>query len=343
MRKLIQYRGALAYFAGYSIWIAAFKLVSLTFITYFVLASGGAAKIHAAHFEDVNDAFGSAEIPILALCALSFVLLQRLLNPLRKADQKPVFTPERFEKRFLPGFLHGSVLASGVLLAFLISGIYHYLGFFVHFEQAAVAFSSILLRTASVGVFAYCEEYIFRDKILGDLLKVGRETPRAPLPGPEKKRLQALVQTQNRELLAVFATSVLYVAVKFLQFDSELGWMNGITLFLVSLYLGVRMLFERDFAPGAGFWAAVLAVFHPLMSLPVFGCDFAGLILIKYEQLTSGINMTVAETTRFFSGGIGGPLASFAFQILMTFDMIRNVLRYKRETAQCKVQTPQSA
>ncbi len=339
MKRLLKEYGkyfpALAYFSGYSVWIGAFKLLALTFITYFVLAS----RTHAAHFEDVNDAYGSAELSILALCALSFVLLQRLFDPLQSRSAPKIFTPQRFEKYFLPGFLHGSVLATGVLIAFLFSGIYHYLGFFVHFDQAPLALAAILIRILSIGVFVYCEEYIFREKIMGSIRRVDDErealrTPVIPLP---KKTKRKRFRVKNREYAAIFATSILYVSIKYLQFDSDLGWMNGITLFLVSTYLGIRMLYERDFTTGAGFWTAVLIVFHPLMSLPIFGSggsDFGGLILIKYEQLATDLGTTASETTRFFSGGIGGPLASFAFQILMAFDIARNALRYKKRRNQ---------
>jgi hypothetical protein len=73
------------------------------------------------------------------------------------------------------------------------------------------------------------------------------------------------------------------------------------------------------------------------MSLPVFGNDFGGLILIKYQQISSALGSLGnpdSETTRFFSGGVGGPLASFAFQILMVFDIARNALRYKKAAIQ---------
>jgi hypothetical protein len=317
-----KYGNALLYFTGYCVWIGVFKLLCLTVVAYFVMGS----KAHAAHLEDVNDSYGTAQISILALCALSFVVVQRLLDPLQKREKKAFFTPQRFEQRFVPGFLHGSVLASGVLLAFLLSGVYHYLGFFVHFDQAPLAISAIVIRIISIGILAYTEEYIFRDKILGSILR------HSSVLGLESAEL-----SQFHEFSAVAITSILYVAAKFLQFDSELGYMNGISLYLVSLYLGLRTLFERDFIPAAGFWAAVLIVFNPLMSLPIFGNDFGGLLLIKYQQVVSQAGgdlgyaaaSAASETTRFFSGGVGGPLASFAFQILMMFDIARNALRYR--------------
>lgn len=325
-----KYGPALAYFAGYSVWIGLFKLLSLTIITYFVLVS----RTHVTHFEDVNDAYGSAQISILAFCSLSFVVLQRLLDPLQKRENTSLFTPQRFEKLFLPGFTHGSVLAAGVLVAFLFSGIYHYLGFFVHFDQSVLALASIFIRVISIGVLVYTEEYIFREKIMGSIRRADSETtpnilelPNLPL---KQQQLRLAAHLRNQEFAAVAATSVLYLASKYLQFDSELGWMNGITLFLISVYLGLRMLFGRDFTPGAGFWTAVLVVFNPLMSLPIFGNEFGGLILIKYQQIATELGSQASDTTRFFSGGVGGPLAGFAFQILMIFDIARNALRYKK-------------
>jgi hypothetical protein len=328
-------RSVLGYFAGYAIWIAAFKFISLTFITYFVLTTA----THGARFEDVNDAYGASALPTFALCSLSFVLLERLLHPLRpNAAAKELFTPQRFEKRFLPGFLHGGVLASGVILAFLFSGIYRYLGFFVHFDEAPFALASIVLRVASVGVLAYCEEYIFRGKILKKILADSdSRTVSTSLLATNPQADQS-----TRQLAAVGAVSLLYLIAKLIQFAPglDLGWMSGITVVLISVNLGVRACVDRDFTYGAGFWAAVLIVFHPLMSLPIFGSEFAGLILIKYQAATTltglgggDVALLASDTTRFFTGGAGGPLAAFAFQILMAFDIARNALRYKKVMA----------
>lgn len=299
-------RGALI-LGAYSAWIAFFKLLVLTFLTYFLLNSSD----HKIRYEEVNEAFGATELGIMGLSALLFVGALRAMNPLTSTTFPEIFTPLRFEKKFLPGFAQGAVMAAGVILAFVLSGTYKYLGFFVQFEETPLAIGNVLLRTLSLIGLVYCEEFIFRKKILGHLLRWRTSRPGLPL---------------GSDLAVATVVSLLYCAVKALQF--ELGVMHWMTLFLVSLSLSLRALGEKDFVEGAGFWAAILIVFHPLLSLPVFGNEFSGIMLVKFQALPSASdadNITDA-TLRFLSGGPGGPISAFAFQLLLAFDIARRLL-----------------
>jgi hypothetical protein len=80
---------------------------------------------------------------------------------------------------------------------------------------------------------------------------------------------------------------------------------------------------------GAGFWAALLVVFHPLLGLPVFGNDFSGLFLVKYQALPGEQEGTIS-TLRFLSGGPGGPISAFALQLLLLLDIARGIVKYKK-------------
>ena len=90
----------------------------------------------------------------------------------------------------------------------------------------------------------------------------------------------------------------------------------------------------------AGFWSALLIVFQPILSLPILGHDFSGWVLIKYQAIvpeaaSDSFNIiepasTYGDTIRFITGGAGGPLASFAFQLLLIFDILRGAIRYKK-------------
>lgn len=266
----------------------------------------------APRFEDVGEAFSASEITTIALAALLFVTLMRSLNPITNTTFQEIFTPERLEKNFVPGFFQGSVLAAGMVLAFLLSGAYRYLGFFIQFEEAPLALTSVILRIIALLVFVYCEEFIFRVKLLGFLREIRPDT--------QKPFLQ--------DLTAAVLCSLVFVGIKILQFD--LGIMHKATLFLVSMALCMRALCHKDFAQGAGFWAAILVVFHPLLSLPVLGSDFAGLLLVKYQSLTPDGQDMQSTTARFFTGGAGGPISSFAIQILLLIDVIKGSIQYKK-------------
>jgi hypothetical protein len=234
----------------------------------------------------------------VSLSALLFVLFLRLLNPLTSTTFEEIITPHRLEKRFAPGFLHGLILASGVAFAFLLSGLYRYLGMLIQLEEASLAIGNILLRIFALGVLAYCEEFIFRYKIMGFLRK---ELP---------------------DTYAVILASTAYCGIKMLQFD--LGLMQIFSLFLLATCLGVRTVVDGDFSRGAGFLAGLLIVFHPLFSLPIFGNEFPGVMLIKYQA-------TLDHTTsRFLTGGVGGPLSSFALQFLLLVDLLQSLIRNKK-------------
>jgi hypothetical protein len=102
--------------------------------------------------------------------------------------------------------------------------------------------------------------------------------------------------------------------------------MHLITLFLISMALGVRSISEGEFARGAGVWAGLLVVFHPLVSLPVFGNDVQGVVLIKYQESAE----SVSEAFRMLTGGAGGPLSSVALQVFFLAEVIQRVIRDKK-------------
>lgn len=300
----------MALLCAYVAWMIFFKLLILTLTTYLVVSSSA----QQSKLQDIHEALSAGELGFMGLGALIFTALIPLLNPISSTTFREIFTPERFEKRYLLGFSQGAVFACCASLAFLLSGTYRYLGFFIHFEDMSFALGSVLLRALSLGVLVYCEEFLFRNKLL-KYFKVG------------------LDNTQWNQTQVGLATALLlsfgYCATKALQFD--LGWMHLLTLFLVSLSLSIRSLKNNDFTDGAGFWSAVLIIFHSLLSLPILGNDFAGLILVKYQSVIrdDGIS-TTGGLLRFLSGGQGGPLSAFAIQLLFLLDVTRCFLRYKQ-------------
>lgn len=297
---------ALGYVAAYSAWILAFRLLVLTFLTYFLMASGRRPR-----FEDISEAFGANELTVMGLGALLFVALLRALHPVTTTTTAEIFTPARFEKYFLPGFAHGATLAAGVTLAFVLSGHYRYLGSFIPFEEAPLAGLTVLVRILALGVFAYCEEFIFRHKISRYLM--------------EQLGVAKSTQLAGR-LVTASVVAVLYCGIKLLQFD--LGVMQLGTLFLVSIALSFRTFGDKDFGRGAGFWAAMLIVFQALLSLPALGGDFAGIILIKYQAPLS--SSTGDDAARLLTGGVGGPLSSLALQMLLALDIGRGLFQFRK-------------
>ncbi len=292
--------------AAYAGWIVVFKLVVLTLVTYFLVSSHRTGTGSGApRFDDISEILGSNEVTLMGVAALIFVVLVRAFNPITTTQTAEIFTGERFEKRFIPGFLHGAVIAMGVAFAFVVAGTHRYFGFLISFDDAALAIATITMRALALVSLAYCEEFIFRRKI--------------PMQ---------LNQFMN-PVSASLVVAVLYCLVKAVQFD--LGVMHFLTLFLLSVALSLRANRDGDFTEGAGFVAALLVVFQSILSLPVFGNDFTGLVMIKFQGPTGdALEPTLHQSTlRLLTGGAGGPFSGLAFQFLLILDIARGILRKK--------------
>lgn len=293
---------ALALATGYSAWIIGVRLVVLTLITYFLISSPSPGA-SPTRLQEISEVFSANELTLIGFASLAFVLILRSLHPITSTTLADFFSPARFEKLFAPGFLQGTVVATGLVSAFLVSGVYRYLGFTLQFDDASLALAGILIRVAALGLMAYCEEFLFRQRIFAHL----------------KGRFPVWA--------AAVLVAFVYCGVKALQFD--LSIMHLMTLFLLSLSLSARQHEDGDFMRGAGFIAGLLIVLHPLFSLPVFGNDFPGLLLIKFQPLVS--SQPGGDTaTRLFTGGIGGPLSGFGLQIILGLDLARAIWLRKK-------------
>ncbi len=282
---------AAGHLLSYSGWVLGFRLLIYTLVTYFLMSSN-------SRFPDISEAYGAIELLMVGFGALLFVLLLKWLNPLTSTTSDEIFTRFRFKKKFLPGFLSGGALAIGLTAALLMTGLYKYLGFFIQADEAPLALAGVLLRIVALGCLAYCEEFIFRQKIMNYM------RPRLP------------------DLAAAGISALAFAAVKSLQFD--LGLSQLLTLLLVGLSVSIKTIGEGDFARGAGFWAGMLIIFHPILSLPVLGNEFQGLLLVRYQTGDE------SGTARFISGGLGGPLASFSLQLILLLDIGRGIYRNKK-------------
>lgn len=281
---------AVGHALSYALWCSAIRLLALTVVTYFQRQS-------QSRFEEIGDILTANEITIVGLSSLAYVVLLVALNPLTSSTPDEVFTPHRFERRFAPGFAFGAALGVGVISAFLLSGLTQYLGAALPFEEAPVALLGLAFRTLAVGAMVYCEEYIFRHKILNHLRK---SLPDAP---------------------AATAAALLYCGVKATQFD--IGWSHGLTLFLIALVVSMRTVIDGDFARGAGTWAGLLIVFHPMLGLPIFGRELQGIIILKPADAA----LADRSTARLLTGGAAGPLSSLSLQLLLLADLALGIFR----------------
>lgn len=276
--------GGLGHSLAYFAWFNAFQLIALSLFVYFFVTPG-------ARFQEIGEAYGANEILVLALSALLYLVLLTRLRPLVFTTRSEIVTAHRFEKRFTPGLLRGMGLALAFTAALLVVGFYHYLGFFFVFDS--------IVRILTLAVLIYCEEFIFRDRILNSF--------RQAMP----------------TLAAVLITSALYCLAKALQFG-DLGLAHLLTLFLLSLAISVRTIVDGDFARGAGYWAGILILFHAFLGLPIFGNEAQGLLMMNWHDPNAG------ETARLLTGGAAGPLSSISLQLLFLGDVILGVARNRK-------------
>lgn len=290
--------GPLGLVSAYAIWLQLYRLLAVSIVTFVGRSDQGG-------FAEIHEIYSANEIPMMGLGALLFGVLYVSLYPLISSRPTDWMTPQRIERNLVPGFLQGSVLAFGVILAFIISGTYRYLGFYIQFEEAGLAALGIGVRLVALMGLVLAEEFLFRGRVF---------LPLAERLGP---------------VPAALLSSLAWSGLKFIQFD--VGMAQWITLFLVGLALSWRTWEVRDPLKGAGFWLGILIVFHVLLSLPILGGDFSGIVLVKYQP-PEGIDPwnDGQWVHRFLTGGIGGPLSSFAFQILITVDALRGILRRKK-------------
>jgi hypothetical protein len=281
----------------YAFWILGIRLVSLSLITYFMISP-------TSHFQDISDTFSSYEIVIMGLSAFLFVFFLFSLNQVKTISYDQLITREQIEKRFFPSFIQGAFFAGAMALAFILSGVYRYLGYFIQLDDATLELLNLIIQMAALIALAYSEEFIFHYYL--------------------KKSLSENIPP----LILGNVIAIFYCGIKMVQFD--LGILHLITLYLVSLCLFYRTQNEEEFAKGAGFWAGILITFHPLLSLPVFGNSISGILLIKYQppNHTPALDLDSAHALkRLITGGLGGPFSSFTFQLLLLLDISRSILK----------------
>ena len=274
--------------------MGAVRLISLSAVTYFMISSN-------AHFQDISDSWTSIELPVVGLSSLGFYFLMKSYSQIGQSIRLPWVTPEQLEKNILPGLLYGTILGSGLILGFIFGKLYTYLGVYLPLEEAPLGLLNISIRSISLVSMVFVEEFIFR-----------------------QRTLEFFRSRKISNWIGIILTSLFFILTKLVQFD--LSWLQLFTLFLISISLGIRAVSESNFVRGAGFFAGLLLVFHPLLSLPILGSEIQGIIMVKYIPSVE----VWGDWARYLSGGAGGPLASVALQALLFLQILRGSIKHRK-------------
>lgn len=293
MLESLPMRRALAFALAYMSWNAAFRLIVLSIVTYFMARSGST-------FGEISETSNTNIILVCGVASLSFLFVLTQLNPIATVARSEIVTGHLIEFKFYPAFLKGAVFACIFAFVGLVAGYYRYVGFFVQSDAPAIAILGLLFRAASIIMMVYVDEFIFRG------------------------RFMAHIRESAHPARSIVLCGLFYTLSKSLEF--HLGWAHLITLALLGTALSIRSYLQKDFAEGAGLLAGFLMVAHCAFSLPIFGNESQGIVLLRYD-----FRLDVdAPTIRFLTGGLGGPLSSVAIQGVILFDILRNVYREKK-------------
>jgi len=322
---------ALGLVVAYLLWTLLFQHIFLSVLTYFLMSSSSDTRL-----QDINEALNTNLITMAGLSALIFLVVIRNFYPV-SIDRDPKLTDgARFNERFVPGFLRGTMIAVGLTLALLVTGHYSYLGFLFEVSETPLVVFSIFIRFFALAGMVYCEEFIFR------------------------QRLVSLLKGKLPSGILCFIVSLAYCLIKTFQFN--LTSMHLLSLFLISTILTLKLLSEKNFLFGAGLWFGILSLFHVAIGLPIFGSKFSGIFLIEYTdpliKAAEHLSGAVADahlateswfgfetnTHLFLTGGTDGPISSFSLQIILITIIINQFLIYnksKKSETKWKHQMPQ--
>ncbi len=285
-------RSVFTFLTLYGLWCLALKIVTKTLITYF--SRSAQSPLH-----DIADAFSSSGLFVAAIAAFSFSWLSKQLqfNPSRtlsyRWDWRETFSEHKL-KFFLPGFFQGTMLAMCLVGGLIANGDYVILSAFVPFNEPLSGVLSLLLRSLALVLLITKEDQLYRTYI----------TP----------RLEPLNLPQGARFVLLGAS---YWIIKSLQFD--LGMMQGLTVFLLG---SVVFSFHTppEYPRATGFLIGLLGIIHIFFGNPIFASNFSGLFLI-------GIIESESRFKVFFNGGLGGPLSSFALQVILLVLFLSRAIR----------------
>ena len=148
---------------AYGLVVSAFHLLNLTLVTFVSIPS-------LSSLSELSMRSGIFSILYYSLAAFAFTSLWKSIFPERQksdtSNQKLFPLIVSHLRAFTPGFTQGLFTASCFAAALMLGGIYQYLGAFLHYEETYTFALNFGLRTLSLLLLFYFEEFIFWRNIL---------------------------------------------------------------------------------------------------------------------------------------------------------------------------------
>jgi membrane protease YdiL (CAAX protease family) len=272
-----------------------------TIVAYLVAA---ADKTGTDFGNTVNEIAGQYYLFSFALAALLMMITtwkgDRALyrhDPFWNSPHKPAWQLDRHTKEeLLRGISSGVIAAVVYFFLFTVSGQGGFLGVYITSTFGTPVFPLFFLDLISLCVLVFCEEYVFRHKILRLLLiRLG--------PGT-----------------AIAITAAAYLLVKNLQF--ELTGFDLLNLGLLNLALGYFFLKSGKPHRGIGFALLLLTALHTIGGLPLWGQESPSFFLFKSTHRSHEI---------LFGGGLG-PFSGLALSSILFVFALGSAFSWKRAT-----------
>lgn len=293
-------RSALLLLAFY---LAATQLAHTLLYTIVAYLVSAAEKTGTDFGNTVNEIAGQYHFFAFALSALLMALTTwqggRALyrqDVFWNESHKPVWRLNRLTKEeLLRGIASGTIAGLVYLLLFTVSRQGNFLGVYLTSTFGTPVFPLFFIDLLALGTLLFCEEYIFRHKILPLLLV------RMPAGW------------------AVWLTTLFYLLVKYLQF--ELSAMDFLNLGLLNIALGYFFLKSGKAHRGLGFVMSLILLLHSGAGLPLWDNESPSFFLFKSTHRDQEI---------LFGGG-GGPFAGLALSSIFVVLAIGAAYRWKQE------------
>lgn len=208
-------------------------------------------------------------------------------RPFWNTPNRPFWQLERGTKLELARGL-GTGLLVAVVLTGALTAANHigYLGLFLTSTVGTPTFPLFFSDLIALITFLVCEEYIFRHRILPDLLR---------FRGPHN---------------AVWITTLLYIGIKYLQFP--LTNIDVLNITLLNLSLGYFYLKAGKPHRGLALLSALFGMLHSISGLPLWGQLSPSLFLFKHSNKASDL----------LTGGLAGPMGSLGMTSVLVIIFI---------------------
>jgi hypothetical protein len=191
---------------------------------------------------------------------------------------------------------------SAALLVLLLLALFYiaeqvtFLGLFITSAIGTDVFPLFLLDFISLLVLVVCEEYFFRYRLLGRL------------------------STQISQFNAALVSTVVYILVKWVQFD--LTYVDISNLFLLQMAMCFYFLGSGSAHRSLSFLAVFYGILHPIAGLPLWNQIGPSFFLFKHNA---------AKSNAWLTGADAGPLAGFGMSGVLVLLLIGSLWSWREQ------------